>query len=279
MKKTYKSTDEIAEFFHQPRFLKLTEAFWEWGGADVIVTSLPLGDQTSKTVVTTRHAKALTWLFRQLKDRTILSEIIWKYELYGNLALAALRYQYSCMSAEQKAQLSELQRQSLEQFFNTSTSTFRPTIITSSYGCQVDCSAGDEENPQGLLVAVLAEAERMLSEYYVKLFVYGTLMRGESNHLWIEDAEEEGRDAVENEQLFDLGSYPMLLTGEGTVSGEVYSIPLKTLQVLDRLEGHPDYFQRQWFTLKSGSQALAYQGREEIARNYPVIKSGDWRSR
>jgi gamma-glutamylcyclotransferase (GGCT)/AIG2-like uncharacterized protein YtfP len=40
-------------------------------------------------------------------------------------------------------------------------------------------------------------------------------MRGESNHLWLENAEFLGDDELENARLFDLGAYPMMLSKKG----------------------------------------------------------------
>ena len=114
---------------------------------------------------------------------------------------------------------------------------------------------------------------------YVKLLVYGTLMRGESNHLWLDDAKFLGDDELENARLFDLGAYPMILSGQGIVRGELYHVSLKTVQLLDELEGHPNYFHRDWLTLKSGTEAFVYLGKKEIALEYPLISSGQWRDR
>ena len=119
----------------------------------------------------------------------------------------------------------------------------------------------------------------MLNEYYVKVFVYGTLMGAESNHLWLDHAQFLGDYERENAQLFDLGAYPMMLFGKGIVRGEVYHVPLKTVLLLDELEGHPNYFHRDWLRLKSGTEALAYLGKKEIALEYPLIPSGQWRER
>ena len=137
----------------------------------------------------------------------------------------------------------------------------------------------EQDNPQGLLMAVLEEAEWMLTHYSAKLFVYGTLMAGESNHWWLKGAEFLGSDELEDAQLFNLGAYPMLLHGDGMVVGELYQISLQTVQLLDQLEGHPDYFQRNWVTLKSGRAALVYQGRTALVQEYSLISNGLWRER
>ena len=70
----------------------------------------------------------------------------------------------------------------------------------------------------------------------------------------------------------------MLCQGNGTVCGELYQIPLKTLCLLDSLEGHPNYFHRELITVTSGIQAIAYLGRAEmVSKSIPAIESGSWR--
>ena len=89
----------------------------------------------------------------------VCPDYFWKYEFYGNLATAAIRSQYSRMSAEQLSKLSEQQQQNLARFLNSDSSKFGQLVVAESYGCQVDCSASDEDTPEGLLMAVLQEAE------------------------------------------------------------------------------------------------------------------------
>ena len=277
--KRYKSLSDIPQQIRHPSFLNRIRGESEWGGADVIITSDKNRKYSSKYIIVyTRHAQALSWLIEQLKY-IFCPDYFWKYEFYGNLATAAIRYLHSCMSAEQLNKLSEQEQQNLARFLNSDSSKFGQLVVVESYGCQVDCSASDEDSPEGLLMAVLQEAQRMLNEYYVKLFVYGTLMKGESNHLWLDSVEFLGQDEVQNAEMFDLGAYPMMLSGKGIVRGELYHVPLKTVLLLDELEGHPNYFHRDWLRLKSGTEALVYLGKKEIALEHPLIPSGQWRDR
>lgn len=126
------------------------------------------------------------------------------------------------------------------------------------------------------LLNLTKKAEDILDEFYVEVFVYGTLMSGESNHSIMRNAEFLGEDIVEGAQLFHLGTHPMLVRGEGIVGGECYRISLKTLETLDRLEGHPEYYHRKQTCLKSGRQMYVYQGMIEQVRGYPHIFSGQW---
>lgn len=180
--KLYQSLSVLQEQIEFPNFPVRLQGVSNWGGADVIITDKPLPRRTSKTVFVTRHAKPLSWLFCQLRDYTLLTELIEKHELYGSLAMAAYQYQ--------------------------------------------DKHPIEQDNPQGLLIAVERTNRVDLTQYSMKLFVYGTLMAGESNHWLLQGAEFLGSDELDNSQLFNLGAYPMLLPGNGTVVGELYQVSL-----------------------------------------------------
>jgi gamma-glutamylcyclotransferase (GGCT)/AIG2-like uncharacterized protein YtfP len=113
----------------------------------------------------------------------------------------------------------------------------------------------------------------------MKIFVYGTLLRGESNHHFLQDAEFLGIDRLANAQLFDLGSYPMILPGVGIVQGEIYLVTETILVELDILEEHPIVYCRAHVTLQSGAVTQVYWGRSQYVSGFPGIASGDWRRR
>ncbi len=76
-----------------------------------------------------------------------------------------------------------------------------------------------------------------------KLFVYGSLLQGELRHGVLEGSRRLG-PVLARASLRDLGSYPALLGGSGTVVGELYAVDARTLAQIDRIEGydpdHPD---------------------------------------
>jgi molybdenum cofactor guanylyltransferase len=111
------------------------------------------------------------------------------------------------------------------------------------------------------------------------IFVYGTLLAGESNHGLLANAEFLGADRLSNAQLYNLGEYPMILPGEGTVTGEVYRVTSATLTELDILEEHPEIYFRDQIILESGRSSQVYWGRSQHTVNYPGIACGDWRLR
>lgn len=113
------------------------------------------------------------------------------------------------------------------------------------------------------------------------MFVYGTLLRGESNHGLLVRAELLGTACTEARyELVDLGGYPAMLPG-GTVPvrGEVWGVDDATLSRLDELEGHPGYYRRRSLKLDDGRSVQAYLLPREQARGCPRIESGDWRRR
>lgn len=80
-------------------------------------------------------------------------------------------------------------------------------------------------------------------------FVYGTLRQGHGNHHVMRNAGGQyiGR-AVSVEPfplVFEGLPYLLDMPGQGEpVSGEVYKIPKKGWEPLDRLEGHPNFYRR-----------------------------------
>jgi molybdenum cofactor guanylyltransferase len=111
------------------------------------------------------------------------------------------------------------------------------------------------------------------------IFVYGTLLAGEPNHGLLTKAEFLGADRLPNANLYDLGEYPMILPGRGTVTGEVYRVTVDTLANLDILEEHPQIYFRDQIILASGRSSQVYWGRSQYTVNRSGIACGDWRLR
>ena len=120
------------------------------------------------------------------------------------------------------------------------------------------------------------------------LFVYGTLMRGERNHPYLEDAEFLGEVATSpGFRLLDLDSYPGMVKAPerdgrpapDTVQGELYRVTAQQLEATDELEGHPHHFWRTNIELVDRRRVAAYLLTASHARGAPRIVSGDWRHR
>ncbi len=119
----------------------------------------------------------------------------------------------------------------------------------------------------------------LLTNLQTVIFVYGTLLAGESNHGLLASAEFLGADSLAHAQLYNLGEYPMMLPGKGTVTGEVYRVTADTLAELDILEEHPQIYFRGQIILASGRSSQVYWGRSQYTINCLGIACGDWRLR
>lgn len=114
-----------------------------------------------------------------------------------------------------------------------------------------------------------------------RLFVYGTLMRGERAHPLLAGAPLVGEAATEPAfDLVDLGDFPALVAGGATsVRGELYRVSPAQLAALDDYEGHPGFYRRTPIRLIGGGRAHAYVLGRERSGAHPRIASGDWRAR
>jgi gamma-glutamylcyclotransferase (GGCT)/AIG2-like uncharacterized protein YtfP len=70
------------------------------------------------------------------------------------------------------------------------------------------------------------------------LFVYGTLMPGESNHRQIQEWVHAVRPGTIEGILVRLGAFPALIPGEGIVRGVVLDVDEATLEITDHIEGY-----------------------------------------
>ena len=275
---------EILRQIKSNQFSPQLSAIELWEGAGVLIRAFPVKYSTSTIVVTTRHAKMLSWLFIELRDclqGTYDSQT--KYEFFGGLATAAIRHQYYNMNAAQRSGLSEQDHLKLTSLLVGQPGSFGQPVGSCYDGFQVDCRPGDKTKPQGLLTAVLQQAQHWLDAYefhpHINIFVYGTLMAGEANHYLMSNVLFMGEDAINQSQLLNIGAYPALLPGNSVVYGERYRVPVATLLQLDYLEGHPSLFHRSWMQLMSGDWVWVYQGKPQIAEDCPCIESGRWRNR
>lgn len=113
-----------------------------------------------------------------------------------------------------------------------------------------------------------------------RVFVYGTLRRGQGNHDWhLAKARYVGRASLAGYRMHSLRAFPGICKAHGetgAVRGEVYEVDGPTLAKLDSLEGVPRLYQRTRLTLADGTRADVYTMSERALRGYPVVPSGDW---
>lgn len=115
----------------------------------------------------------------------------------------------------------------------------------------------------------------------MRLFVYGSLLRGEENHGALLGARfvAEAR-TVPRYSLVSLGPYPALVPGGSTaVVGEVYEVTEELLCALDEFEGVPEHYLRVDVEIEGGEPAFAYVLAPQQEGDFPIVASGDWRAR
>lgn len=83
---------------------------------------------------------------------------------------------------------------------------------------------------------------REIHEYFDGnyVFVYGTLMKGQSNHeAFLRNARLVGNGILDGYDMYDLGHYPGIVKAKrkGKVEGEIYRVTDAELMAIDELEG------------------------------------------
>jgi len=119
----------------------------------------------------------------------------------------------------------------------------------------------------------------------MKLFVYGTLCLGESNHQVLNGATRYGEKASIHAVLYDTGcGYPAVeLSESSTVMGEIYEVPDHLWPALDELEGYSgnsemDLYNKVTVIAKMGLEVIetvVYTICDESMKK-KIIHSGDW---
>ena len=110
----------------------------------------------------------------------------------------------------------------------------------------------------------------------IKVFVYGTLMSGNSNYeSFLGDADFIGEFIAEGFALYDLGSYPGIIHSEiDKVKGELYSIDSKILRKLDMLEGEGSLYIRELISVVNDKnetqEAYIYVYNQDVSRKVKV---------
>ena len=109
-----------------------------------------------------------------------------------------------------------------------------------------------------------------------RVFVYGTLKRGQRNFHYLRDSEfvaEFITEAVYSMHSFD--TYPAVcLPGQHAIHGEIYHVSDAQFQQLDELDSYPDYYQRIEIPTHHGD-AWMYIVESELCRGRPLL-TGCW---
>lgn len=140
------------------------------------------------------------------------------------------------------------------------------------------CEADDYRywlGPDGAQTEEKAEEKVTTLDY---VFVYGTLLQGEPNHRLLQSSYFKGKGTTKDMFVMFGASFPLARHPTetdnwfycGNVVGEVYGVTKGTLSALDRLEGHPHFYERRL------TPVIEYPNTEiwmyHWARSYGVIE-------
>lgn len=111
----------------------------------------------------------------------------------------------------------------------------------------------------------------------IRVAVYGSLMKGLSNHKFLKNSDYIGTFySLPNYSLYSITYYPGLkLNGNTSVKFEVYKVTPEVLQELDQLEGvAQEYYVKHTMETPYGLACVYIFNREVDER--AIIKHGDW---
>lgn len=111
----------------------------------------------------------------------------------------------------------------------------------------------------------------------IRVFVYGTLKRGQRNAHFLGDASYLGPFVTDPVyRMYEFDDYPAVcLHGRRAIQGEVYRINEHQFRTLDDLEWYPSYYQRIEIPTEYGDawmyivDAKLCRGRKQIAGVWP----------
>lgn len=107
------------------------------------------------------------------------------------------------------------------------------------------------------------EAEiKSVNEYFSKrnVFVYGTLMKGEANHGYLQNSTCSGTALVMGYDMYNVGAYPAIVSGDNLIIGELYNVPLEDMPSIDMLEGEGSLYTKKCETVSydDGKSTFAF---------------------
>jgi gamma-glutamylcyclotransferase (GGCT)/AIG2-like uncharacterized protein YtfP len=107
------------------------------------------------------------------------------------------------------------------------------------------------------------------------VFVYGTLRGGRGNYQRLLTTSEcLGEHGVDGWDMYDLGHFPAIVKGSGSVTGDVFRVTPATFARLDMLEGYPRFYDREFIETPVGNAWVYYHN--ETPRHAEPVPSGDW---
>ena len=91
------------------------------------------------------------------------------------------------------------------------------------------------------------------------VFVYGTLMNGESNHHFLEESTCLGKATIDGYEMYNVGWFPAIIPGNETIIGELYEVPFDDMASIDMLEGEGSLYIRKCEETSHNSLAYIYE--------------------
>ncbi len=88
--------------------------------------------------------------------------------------------------------------------------------------------------------------------------------------------------ALSGADLYDLGSFPAAIPGEGTIIGVLLELDPAAFELLDPLEGHPEMYRRERVRVRTEAdevEAWIYWAPEDLALTGLRVQNGDWLSK
>ncbi len=126
----------------------------------------------------------------------------------------------------------------------------------------------------------IREMYSLLSHH--RIFTYGTLMSGESNHGFISTQIFNGEGIIKGFNLFNLGRFPGIRHSkhlERVVIGEIFSVDSNTLETINELEGEGSLYNLEFAEVDLNGRTIVagvYVYNHKIRRDRRIF-SGDWR--
>ena len=103
---------------------------------------------------------------------------------------------------------------------------------------------------------------KSVNEYFSNrnVFVYGTLMEGETNHHYLENSTFLDMATIEGYEMYNVGWYPAIIDGDGLIIGELYKVPTNDMPSIDMLEGEGSLYIKRCETVtdSKGKSSFAF---------------------
>lgn len=111
--------------------------------------------------------------------------------------------------------------------------------------------------------------------------VYGSLKQGYHNHGVIEGSRLLGQDHLTGWDMYNLGAFPGIIAGEGTIHVEVYDVDQETALRVDALEGYRESNEKSSFYVRKTVQtqygmASLYVFNKDLSGAKQVIGVAKW---